>query len=170
VGKVGLVLLVIGLATIAAAGTGVAGTRLGGEYAPAGSVSTGVGFGALAQMVLALAIVAFLLKWVLPRIAAKFTKKLVSSPEGGIHVEESAQFAGGSLYIISARGKSLLVSVAGTSVTTLSDLTQPTRLHADPFELALAEAQARPASSAAEVEARAALDRLSHLTVGHAAL
>ena len=120
-------------------------------------------------MILALAIVAFLLKWVLPRIAGKITKKLVTSPDGGIHVEESAQFAGGSLYIISARGKSLLVSVAGTNVSTLSDLSQPTRSQLDPFELALAEAQARPALSAAELETRAALDRLSHLTAGHAA-
>lgn len=168
-GKVGLILFALGSAAFAAAGAGVAGTRLGGEYAPAGSASTGVGFGALAQMVLALAIVAFLLKWVLPRIAGKFTKKLVASPEGGIQVEESAQFAGGSLYIISARGKSLLVSVAGTNITTLSDLSQPTRSQSDAFEVALAEAQARPQLSVAELETRAALDRLSHLTAGHAA-
>jgi flagellar biogenesis protein FliO len=156
-------------ATSAFAGaTGVAGTRLGGGYAPPSTPTTGVGFGALAQMMLALAIVAFLLKWVLPRIAGKITKKLVTSPEGGIQVEESAQFAGGSLYIISARGKSLLISVAGTNVTTLTELSDPSRSPADPFEVALAEAQSRPAPSKAELDTRAALDRLTHLTAGHA--
>jgi hypothetical protein len=156
------------LAAAAQAGTGVAGTRLGGDYTQTPSTSTGVGFGALAQMVLALAIVAFLLKWVLPKVAGKLTKKLVTTAQGGIQIEESAQFAGGSLYIVSARGKSILISVAGTTVSTLTELTQAPQSQPDAFELALAQAQARPGQTNAELEARAALDRLSHLTVGHA--
>jgi len=167
--KVAAAVAALGWSCVAiAGGTGVAGTRLGGEYAAPAPAGSGVGFGALAQMTLALAIVAFLLKWVLPRIAGKVTKKFVTTSGGGIKVEETAQFAGGSLYIISARGKSLLISVSGANVTTLAELSAPTRSAEDPFEFALAEAQARPAPSAAELEARAALDRLSRLTVGHA--
>lgn len=149
-----------------AGGTGLVGTKLGGDFATP-QPAAGVGFAALAQMLFALAIVGFLLKWVLPRIAGKMTKKLTASPEGGIRVEESAQFAGGNLYIVSARGKSLLISVAGANVATLAELPTPTT-KPDPFEVALAEAQVRPPHSAAELEARAALDRLTQLTGGHA--
>jgi flagellar biogenesis protein FliO len=169
--KLCAVLAGLALSFSAMAGTGIAGTKLGGDYAPATSNGAGVGFGALAQMLLALAIVAFLLKWALPKLAGKVVgKKLVTSATGGIQVEETAQFAGGSLFIISARGKTLLVSVTGQSVTNLADLTKPEKPKVDPFEIALAEAQSRPTMTAAELEARAALDRLSQLTgtpIGH---
>ncbi|MHB8636165.1 MAG: hypothetical protein ACYC96_06810 [Fimbriimonadaceae bacterium] len=166
--KLGSTVALVGLAAVSFAGQGVAGTRLGGEYAPPSTGNTGVGFGALAQMMLALAIVAFLLKWVLPRIAGKVTKRFVTTTKSGIQIEESAQFAGGSLYIINARGKSLLISVAGTNVTTLADLPQTESVPQDEFELAVAAAEIRPAATAAELQARVALDRLTHLTVGHA--
>lgn len=160
-------LTMVGGAT-AWAGAGPLGTKIGGDYALPPAGATGVGFGSLAQMILALAIVAFLLKWVLPKIAGKLTKKLVTTPASGILIEESAQFAGGSLYVITARGKSILVSVAGTTVATLTELDAQAAKPADAFELVLTEAKAKPAPTAAELEARAALDRLTQLTGGHA--
>src|ERR1700678_1724271 len=100
-------------ATAAEAGTGIVGTKLGSDYSPVTtSTNSGVGFGALAQMILALCVVAFVLKWVLPKLAGKITgKKLVTNVTGGIQVEETAQFAGGNLFIVSARGKTILISV-----------------------------------------------------------
>jgi hypothetical protein len=171
--RLGAVLIALCGAMVASAGTGIVGTKLGGDYAPATSPNgTGVGFGALAQMLLALAIVAFLLKWALPKLAGKVVgKKLISrgTPTGAaIQIEETAQFAGGNLYVISARGKTLLISVSGQSVSTLADLTKEEKSKIDPFELALAEAQSRPTMTSAELEARAALDRLSQLTGSHA--
>lgn len=154
-------------ASLSHAGGGIIGTRTGGEFATPAPSSGGVGFGALAQMILALAIVAFLLKWVLPKVAGKVSKKLVTTADSGIRVEESAQFAGGSLYIVSARGKSILISVTGTQVTTLTELDSVPKPIKDPFEQVLEAAQAMPTPTSAELEARAALDRLAHLTEAH---
>lgn len=74
------------------------------------------------QMLLALGIVFVALKLLLPKLLHKLKKKLEPSAAGGITLEESAVFAGGSLYIIEARGTSLLVSVATTGVACLATL------------------------------------------------
>lgn len=80
-------------------------------------------FGHLIQMVMALALVGFGIKWILPKFAGKLNRTL--SPEIGssIRIEESAQFAGGTLYIVSARERHLLVSVSPQGVSCLADLT-----------------------------------------------
>jgi hypothetical protein len=75
------------------------------------------------QMFISLAIVLGLLKFVLPKLATKLNKKLVTPLNSSIKIEESAQFAGGALYVVTARGKSLLLAVSGAGVQCLSDLT-----------------------------------------------
>lgn len=86
----------------------------------------GIGVMPLFQMLIALGIVLVLLKFGLPKIAGKLNKKLVTNINGGIKIEESANFAGGSLYVVSARSKTLLLSVAQSGVTCLADLTDNT--------------------------------------------
>ncbi len=91
--------------------------------APAGG--GGLGIAPMIQMLAALGIVLILLKVLLPRLLTKFSKKLVTSLDGGIKIEESAAFAGGNLYVVKARKKTLLLSVATTGVVCLADLSEP---------------------------------------------
>lgn len=97
------------------------GQRLGtkGDVLVTSAPSSGV---PILQMFVSLAIVLGLLKFVLPKIAGKLNKKLVTPLNSGIKIEESAHFAGGTLYIVNARGKSLLLSVSTTGVQCLSEL------------------------------------------------
>jgi flagellar biogenesis protein FliO len=109
---------------LAVAGEGPLGTRSDTVSTSFSNSSTG-GAMPLVQMGIALAIVYGLLKWALPRLAGKVGKKLVTNINGGIKVEESASFAGGSLYVVHARKKTLLLCVGTQGVQCLADLTEP---------------------------------------------
>ncbi len=76
------------------------------------------------QMIVAVAIVLGLLKFVLPRVVGKVGKGLHTGLNSSIRVEESATFAAGQLHIVSARGKAILIAVTPQGVTTLADLTE----------------------------------------------
>lgn len=78
----------------------------------------------LIQMAIALAVVLGLLKFVLPKMVGKMNKKLVTSTTSGLQIEESANFAGGTLYIVRAKSKTLLLSVSTQGVNCISDLTE----------------------------------------------
>jgi flagellar biogenesis protein FliO len=112
----------------------------------------------LVQMVVALAIVFALLKWALPKIVSRMNKKLVAKDGSSITVEESASFGGGNLQIVTARGRTLLLSVSQSGVTCLADLTAPK-----------SETKEEPAffeyvDRAIDDKDRVALDRLDRLT------
>jgi len=92
----------------------------------------GVGLGPMLQMLVALGIVLLLLKTVMPKVLKKFGKKLVTKLDGGIQIEESANFPGGTLYVVKARKRTLLISVAASGVTSLADLTEPDPLENEP--------------------------------------
>lgn len=109
--------------------------------------SPGVGVIQLVQLIVAMAAVLFLLKWLLPKMLAKFSKKLNPTLSGSIKIEESASFAGGMLYVVSARNKQLLLCAGQQGVSCLADLTEPANAIQDPpafFEV-LDEAKAKPA-------------------------
>ncbi len=93
----------------------------------------------LVQMALVAGIVLLVLKVVLPKFASKLNKKLQPSVGGGIRIEESATFAGGSLFIVSARGRTLLLSVSGQGVSCLSDLSSAARDDPQPVFMDLLE-------------------------------
>jgi flagellar biogenesis protein FliO len=97
-------------------------------------IATGTGSGSgpivqpmdLVQMLVAVALVGALVKWVLPKAVAKLGRR-ISTPVGStIELEESASFGGGQLQIVSVRGRTLLLCVASTGVTCLADLTEAT--------------------------------------------
>ena len=89
------------------------------------STSTGGGgIGSLFNVLIALGIVYGLLRFAMPKIMARMNKRLVTSTGSAIRVEESASFAGGSLFVVSARGKTLLLSVSSQGVQNLADLTE----------------------------------------------
>ena len=77
----------------------------------------------LVQMVVALSIVAALVKWVLPKIIGRLGRRISTPVGSSIRLEESASFGGGQLQIVTVRGKSLLLCVATTGVSCLADLT-----------------------------------------------
>lgn len=104
------------------AGDGPLGTKSGVVGSTAGQTG---GVASLFQMLIALGLVLLALKWILPKVAARLNKKLVTTTTGSIVVEESAQFAGGSLYVVRARSKTLLLNVGGTGVTCLADISEP---------------------------------------------
>jgi len=122
-------------------------------------------------MLLALGIVLVLLKTVAPKLIGKMNKRLVTNATSTLNIEETASFAGGTLYIIRAKAKTLLVCVSSSGVSCLADLTEeipandpPTFQEivesAKPFEPAVTVATVteKPAS-----DVEAALQRLERL-------
>ncbi len=105
-----------------AQGSGVLGTKA--SASPVVSGNAGMGVMPLVQMGIALAVVLGLLKFVVPKMMGKMNKKLVTSATSALHIEESANFAGGTLYIVRAKTKTLLLSVSTQGVTCLTDLTE----------------------------------------------
>ncbi|MFQ3586333.1 MAG: flagellar biosynthetic protein FliO [Fimbriimonadaceae bacterium] len=82
-----------------------------------------IGFAPLLQLALAVAVVVLLLKLVLPKLVSKLNRGLVAGVGSPIRIEEAAQFAGGTLVVVEARNRTLLLCVGGNGVTMLADLT-----------------------------------------------
>ena len=134
----------------------------------------------MVQMLVALAIVFVLLKWALPKVVARMNKKLVTSSDSSITVEESSNFGGGSLQIVSARGRTLLLCVSQNGVTFLTDRTKVPEKQEEPafFEMvdkaatldedelkAVVEIdEVEPAPDLQQDDAQAVLARLERLT------
>lgn len=112
-----LLLFSTALASVAAA------DPLGTRASPASFEASPVGFGPVVQMLLALALVGVGIKWALPAIVKRFGGG-ISTPTGGtIRIEESASFPGGRLYVVEARGRTLLLGATAQNVSCLADLT-----------------------------------------------
>lgn len=149
---------------------GYLGTREEKTSAPMTSAGGPIGVGSLVQMAIALAIVLALVKWVLPKFLGKLNQRLVPSLGSTIKVEESAAFAGGNLYIVNARGKTLLLSATNTGVTMLADLTDaPAEPQVETFQEILEEADPEKGAPAQAIvvheedPAQQALERLQRL-------
>ena len=104
--------------------TAFPGTKKDILSAPVTGGSGSMGVLQLAQMLIALGIVFAVIKYLLPKIATRMGKKLNTKVGSDIKIEQSASFAGGILYIVQARGRSLLISVGTQGVTCLADLTE----------------------------------------------
>jgi hypothetical protein len=156
---------------LALASEGFAGTKAGPAVQGASS-GGGIGVASMLQMLLALAIVACLLKFVLPRLAGRLKSRIVPGLGTELRVEETAAFAGGSLYIVQARRKTLLLSASASGVSCLADLTEDPQLPPEPptFQELVETAQAviEPNEEAAAEpttrEIEAALERLKRLS------
>lgn len=106
------------LSVSAFAGPGMLGTK--SDMAPTTSGSP-VGIMPLVQMLVALAIVAGLVKWVLPKMLGK----VVKGPKNGeITVESTIGLGAGTAHIVSVRGRTLLIGVTANSMTTLAELSE----------------------------------------------
>lgn len=100
---------------------GALGTKGGGSYQAVSSPQ--IGFLPILQLIVALGIVTFLLKWALPKVAERLNKGFTAKHGQIIKIEETTPFPGGHLLIVTARGRTLLVGTSGTQMRTLADLT-----------------------------------------------
>lgn len=105
--------------SLALAEDGMLGTK--GDSVSALQGQAGAG-GSLLQMIIAVIVVFGLMKFLLPKMMGKFGGKLATKVGSTIKIEESASFAGGTLYVVNVKDKSLLLGVTGTTISTLADL------------------------------------------------
>ncbi|MFN8219461.1 MAG: flagellar biosynthetic protein FliO [Fimbriimonadales bacterium] len=172
-------LLALMLATAGMADPTITGLKPEVVASPAASSS--VGMAPLIQMLVALGLVVGLLKFVVPKLANKLNKRLATPLDSSIRIEESANFAGGTLYVVQARSKSLLLSVSTHGVACLADLTDATAPEPERVgfaDILTAQSHSAPASPAQfqeavievevplteeERQAKAMLDRLSRI-------
>jgi len=131
--------------------TSFPGTKKDILSAPTTGGSSALGVLQLAQLLIALGIVFVVVRYLLPKLAARMGKRLNTKLGSEIKIEESASFAGGMLYIVQARGRSLLISVGAQGVTCLADLTEKPKAE-EPFETfkEMVESQPVPAEGAFE--------------------
>ncbi|MFI5386451.1 MAG: hypothetical protein ACHQ50_10065 [Fimbriimonadales bacterium] len=92
-----------GVYSVAPAGDGFLGTKPTPIAGPIQTDSGGAGLMSFLQMMIALGIVLVLLKFVMPKLVTKLNKRIVTKAGSEIRIEESAAFAGGSLYIVTAK-------------------------------------------------------------------
>ena len=123
--------------------SGKLGTRSGGGFTPLDS-SVGLGIGPMIQMLIALGIVIFLLKWLLPKIADKWFAPNKSTRSGLIKVVESSPLGNAVLHLIEVDGNKLLVASHSQGVTLMTSISHPSPLQDD---VALQESPARNASN-----------------------
>ena len=112
-------ILVTAFSSLALAEDGILGTKGDSSSALQGPTSSG---GSLLQMIIAVLVVFGLMKYMLPKLIAKFGGKLNTGIGSSIKIEESASFQGGTLYLVSVKDRSLLLGVSGTNISTLADL------------------------------------------------
>lgn len=161
-------------AAVSAAQSGMLGTK--GESATQFTPTASSG-GGLLQMVVAVFVVMILMKLFLPKMMAKYGSKLSTGLNSAIKVEESASFAGGSIHLVTVRGRTLLLGSTPTTISTLADLGEAPTNDPGPTFMEMVEAaperefptppsmdQMRAAISVAEEnEAAVALQRLNQL-------
>jgi flagellar biogenesis protein FliO len=129
---------------------------LGTRPSPAAFDASPVGAGPVVQLLLALALVGAGIKWALPAIVKRFGGRISTEIGGTIRIEESAAFPGGRLYVVEARGRTLLLGTTAQSVACLADLT------VTDFAEALATVEA-PSKSVDPYDPQAQLARLERL-------
>ncbi len=88
------------------------------------SFSTGPGMMPILQMLLAVGVVIGLLKFALPRLMPLMNKRMNARLGSSIRIEETASFAAGTLYIVQAKSRTLLLSCTQQGVSCLADLTE----------------------------------------------
>lgn len=164
--------------------SGKLGTRSGGGFTPLDS-SVGLGIGPMIQMLIALGIVIFLLKWLLPKIADKWFSQNKSSRSGLIKIVESSPLGNAVLHLIDVDGNKLLVATHSQGVTLMTSISHPSPLQDDSsvqtsstrtipsqkltsnltFEEVLSSEESTPPLYLPSIDAHNALTRLERLTL-----
>ncbi|HWD39824.1 MAG TPA: flagellar biosynthetic protein FliO [Fimbriimonas sp.] len=130
-------------ASLTFAGSGMFGTKSSPMPSVGNQESMGV-FPVL-QMLVALAIVLAMVKWLMPLAIKKFGKKLSSNTSGGIRIDETATVGSMNMCVVTVRGKTLLIGSTADSVTCLADLTEATQSQPATFHDILGQQAYAPA-------------------------
>ncbi|MBS1715060.1 MAG: flagellar biosynthetic protein FliO [Armatimonadetes bacterium] len=119
---------VISAVTVVATGVAVSAQSLGTKADVVAKTASGpiVRPMDLLQIVVALAVVGWLLKWALPKVAGRLASKPKTSPGSTISVDETLSLGNGHLQVVTVRGRALLLAVSATGTTFLTDLTPAT--------------------------------------------
>jgi hypothetical protein len=142
----------IGLAVLGAA-QDFPGAKSDPVASPSSAQAAAGGFGPLVNVLVALGIVYAIVRFALPKVMNRLNRRIVAGASSAIRIEESASFAGGSLYVVSARGKSLLLAVGTQGVQCLADLTEsPSKSPEPPTFGDLVEVEIRRESAAVRAE------------------
>ncbi len=107
-----------------------------------------VGFGTLLQMLLALGLVAALIRWLVPKLALKFSKRV--SNHSSLQVEATAAIGAQQIAIVRVRDRAFLVGTGSQSVNLIAELTE--------------EPSFAPARDIADSEFGAMMEQLRRLT------
>lgn len=114
-------LLWLGVGGAAAAQQGFLGTKP--QPAVAAAPASPVGVMPVLQMAVALAIVAVVVKFALPWGIRKFGRRLVTTVDSPIRVEETATCGAGTLHVVTVRGRTLLLASGPQGTNLIADLT-----------------------------------------------
>ena len=94
---------------------------MGGGFVPLSS-SSGFGIAPMLQMLIALGIVAFLLKWVLPKLASKWLKSKNSRSDCNLKVVETVPLGSSILHLIEVDNARVLIASHAQGTTMLTVL------------------------------------------------
>ena len=129
------------LAMAAAASTAISGEQFPGAKADLATSTAqvsggGSGLMPLFQMAIVAGLILLFLKFWLPKVLGKLSKRVNPKMGGSIRIEESADFAGGTLYVAQVRKKTLLLCSSGSGVQCLADLTEAENTDSEPRSFA----------------------------------
>lgn len=127
----------------------LAGTKSSPIPAPAGAAMPTL---PLLQTLVALAIVAALIKWVLPRCASWLTRRTTGATGTGIRVEATATVGTATLHVVHAGGRRVLIGVTGQSVSSLAEWEDDSASTAGPAFLDILDAAVENPPSRAVIE------------------
>lgn len=114
------------------------------------------------QMLITAVVLFGLFKWLAPKIRNWVGTRMDKPLESDLKIEESATLAQGALYVVSLRGKSILIGATPQSISLLTELTPNTVATEEPvfFEMldkAAVEMEQEPSTT---TDSRARLDQL----------
>jgi flagellar biogenesis protein FliO len=134
----------LGLASLALAGPGFLGTKA--DPTPTKGAEAPIGILPMIQMMVALAIVIGLVKWVLPRFLGRMTPK----GKGDIAVEMTTALGPATLHVVTVRGRTMLLGVTPQNVGLIAELTEDNGAFAErlTFATAAIEVEEPPRGSA----------------------
>lgn len=98
------------------------GTKTGGEFGtPGTSTSSALVF---FELVIILVVIAVAIKFWLPNWQKKASNRVNLPLNSQLRIEEQATCGPGKLYVVSVRGRTLLLGATPNSISSLADLTQ----------------------------------------------
>ena len=120
--KLGASVAVLSLFTFSSAGDGLFGTKT--SPMPTTGNESSIGYLPVVQMIVALILVLFLVKWAMPLLVKKYTNKVQKGSSSGIRIEETATIGPANLCVVTVRGRTLLLGSTAENVACLADLTK----------------------------------------------